>query len=96
MGFLYLTLTLICPNLGRIKVSAFVCRKHFALEAKEVPMSVPKVICISELDIDQEAHMIHLRINDCPVTMLCAAQPNPTAYEQVKSILINAILDKTP
>lgn len=34
-------------------------------------------------------------MNGCNVTAVCTAQPNHTVYEQVKSILISAILNKS-
>ena len=56
---------------------------------------MPNSSSLSISNINKEENKILFRVNGCDVTAVCAAQPNHTIYEQVKSILISAILNKS-
>ena len=45
--------------------------------------------------IDRGQHIINMVVKGCPVTAICSPQSNPDIYEQIKTILVGAVL-KTP
>ena len=56
---------------------------------------MPNSSSLSITNISKEENIILFRVNGCNVSAVCTAQPNHTVYEQVKSILISAILNKS-
>lgn len=42
--------------------------------------------------VDHEQNIIHLIVKGCPVTAICSPQNNPDIYEQIKMILVGAVL----
>lgn len=42
--------------------------------------------------IDRERHIINMMVKGCPVTAICSPQSNPEIYEQIKAILVSAVL----
>ena len=42
--------------------------------------------------VDREQHIINMVVKGCPVTAICSPQNNPDIYEQIKTILVGAIL----
>ena len=42
--------------------------------------------------VDHEQNIIHLIVKGCPVTAICSPQNNPEIYEQIKMILVGAVL----
>lgn len=46
--------------------------------------------------VDQEQHTICLDVDGCPVTLLCSPQNNTKAYQQVKTILLDTVVNSTP
>lgn len=45
--------------------------------------------------VDRENHTIHLVVNGCLVTAICAPDDNMNIYEELKTILIGSVI-KTP
>ena len=42
--------------------------------------------------VDREQHIINMVVKGCPVTAICSPQSNPDIYEQIKTILVGAVL----
>lgn len=42
--------------------------------------------------VDREQHIINMVVKGCPVTAICSPQNNPDIYEQIKTILVDAVL----
>ena len=42
--------------------------------------------------IDREQHIINMVVKGCPVTAICSPHNNPDIYEQIKTILVGAVL----
>ena len=42
--------------------------------------------------VDREQNIIHLMVKGYPVTAICSPQNNPDIYEQIKTILVGAVL----
>ena len=45
--------------------------------------------------VDRENHTIHLVVNGCMVTAICAPDDNTNIYEELKTILVGSVI-KTP
>ena len=42
--------------------------------------------------VEHEQNIIDLMVKGCPVTAICSPQNNPEIYEQIKMILVGAVL----
>ena len=42
--------------------------------------------------IDRERHIIHMVVKGYPVTVFCSPQSDPEIYDQIKTILADAVL----
>mgnify|MGYP001624112159 FL=1 len=42
--------------------------------------------------VDREQHIINMVVKGYPVTAICSPQNNPDIYEQIKTILVGAVL----
>lgn len=42
--------------------------------------------------VDREQHIINMVVKGCPVTAICSPHNNPDIYEQIKTILVGAVL----
>src|SRR5699024_8479227 len=42
--------------------------------------------------IDRERHIIHMVVKGYPVTVFCSLQSDPEIYDQIKTILADAVL----
>ena len=42
--------------------------------------------------VDREQHIINMVVKGCPVMAICSPQNNPDIYEQIKTILVGALL----
>ena len=42
--------------------------------------------------VDREQHIINMVDKGCPVMAICSPQNNPDIYEQIKTILVGAVL----
>ena len=56
---------------------------------------MPDTKSLSIASINKEENKILFQVDGCNVTVICAPQSNHRTYEQVKSILIGAILKKS-
>ena len=43
--------------------------------------------------VDREQNIINMVVKGCPVTAICSPQNNPDIYEQIKTILVGAVLN---
>lgn len=46
--------------------------------------------------VDQAQHTICLNVDGYPVTLLCSPQNNTKTYQQVKTILLDTVVNSTP
>lgn len=52
-----------------------------------------EAMCVTRVDL--ESHTIHLSVGGYPVTAVCKQQSAPEIFENVRNILIGAIIERT-
>ena len=82
-------------NIGSVAPSTFTVQPQpqFIITAqmqREGDGDINEDVTISS--VDREQHIINMVVKGCPDMAICSPQNNPDIYEQIKTILVGAVL----